>query len=334
MLEFDAPLAFLALPLPFLVLLFAPARRERVQAIRLPFFERVSAGLPTGEGAVIPARKRFQLGFTGLLWLLVITTIARPVWLGDPVTRTEAARDIMLAVDISGSMATVDFSGSDGAVDSRMEGVKQVLDSFIAGRKDDRIGLIVFGSSAYVLVPFTQDEAAARQLLATLEPGMAGQNTVLGDAIGLAIQSFAASEVEERVMIVLSDGSDTSSRMAPAKAADIAAKNGVTIHTIAVGDPEGEDEQNKVDIATLEAIADATGGTFNRAEDSQGLTEIYQGIDALHPVEGKAVSWRPRIPLTMWTSGAFVLLTIVGYLAALALRWRRVRRFSAAESRA
>jgi len=318
--EFDAPLVFLALPLPLLVLWLAPPRRERVQAVRLPFFERLSAGLPTGEGAVVPGRRIAQIAGVALLWVLVVTTIARPVWLGDPVTRTEPARDIMLAVDISGSMAAQDFVGRDGNRATRMEGVKQVLDGFIADRKEDRIGLIVFGAAAYVLVPFTRDTNAARELLATLEPGMAGQNTVLGDAIGLAIQSFAASNVEERVLILLSDGSDTSSRMAPAKAAEIAAQNNVTIHTIAIGDPETTDEQNRVDLDTLRKIAGTAGGTFNRAEDAAALTAIYAQIDALHPVEGKAISWRPRLPLGKWTAGAFVLLTLGGYGVMLASR--------------
>jgi len=320
MLEFDAPFAFLALPLPLLVLWLAPPRRERVQAVRLPFFEKLSAGLPTGEGAVVPGRRIAQIAGVVLLWVLAITTLARPVLLGDPVTRTEAARDIMLAVDISGSMAARDFVGPDGTRGTRMDGVKQVLDGFIADRKEDRIGLIVFGAAAYVLVPFTRDTNAARELLATLEPGMAGQNTVLGDAIGLAIQSFAASNVEERVLILLSDGSDTSSRMAPAKAADIAAQNKVTIHTIAIGDPETAEEEDRVDLDTLRKIAGAAGGTFNRAEDAAGLTSIYAQIDALHPVEGKAVSWRPRLPLGKWTAGAFVLLTLASYGMLLASR--------------
>ena len=176
----------------------------------------------------------------------------------------------MLAVDISGSMQTRDFIGADGARGSRLDGVKSVLDGFIADRRDDRIGLVVFGSAPYVLVPFTRDTAAARSLLDTLEPGMAGQNTMLGDAIGLSIRSFEASKVEARILILLSDGTDTGSRMAPAKAADIAKQNGVTIHTIAVGDPDAAADADKVDIPTLQAIATATGGSFNRAEDADG----------------------------------------------------------------
>jgi Ca-activated chloride channel family protein len=332
MLELAFPWALLALPLPLLVLWLAPARTEVVKAVRLPFFEAASAGLDPGEGAVVPRRSWLQMAFAWLLWALVLMTLARPEWVGAPVERTEAARDVMLAVDISGSMATRDFLGPDGSRGARLDGVRAVLDDFIAGRRDDRIGMIVFGSAPYVLVPFTRDTAAARYLLGTLAPGMAGQNTMLGDAIGLAIRSFEASAVEARVLILLSDGTDTGSRMAPAKAAAIAAQNGVVIHTIAVGDPNAA-EQDKVDTATLQAIAQASGGSFHRAEDSTGLAQIYAQIDAVGAREGTTTSWRPRTPLSALPAAAFAALVAAGYLAALAaarLRRRRTVREAAA----
>lgn len=324
MLELGFPWALLALPLPLLILWLAPPRRETVPAVRIPFFEATSAGFAVGEGAMVQSRSRWQMVFAWLLWALVLLTLARPQWVGDPVERTEAARDVMLGVDISGSMETRDFLGPDGARGTRLDGVKSVLDGFIADRRDDRIGLIVFGSAPYVLVPFTRDTTAARALLATLEPGMAGQNTMLGDAIGLAIRSFAASKVEARILILLSDGTDTGSRMAPAKAADIAAKNGVVIHTIAVGDPDATADAEKVDEAALRSIATATGGTFHRADDAGGLAAIYAEIDAAGAREGATTSWRPRLPLTVVPAAAFVALVILGYAAALlAVRWRR-----------
>jgi Ca-activated chloride channel family protein len=318
MLELGFPLALAALPLPLLVLWLASPHREVVQAVRIPFFEGASAGLDKGAGAVVQTRSWAQMAFAWTLWALVLVTLARPAWVGEPVERTEAARDIMLAVDISGSMGTRDFIGPDGARGSRLDGVKSVLDGFIAARKDDRIGLIVFGSAPYVLVPFTRDTEAARALLATLEPGMAGQNTMLGDAIGLAIRSFEASEVEARVLILLSDGTDTGSRMAPAKAADIAAQNGVVIDTIAVGDTEAASDSEKVDIATLQQIAEAAGGSLSRAEDAQSLSDIYARIDAAGARQGATVSWRPRTPLTALPAAAFVLLVLAAYAAALA----------------
>jgi Ca-activated chloride channel homolog len=327
MLELAFPWALAALPLPLLVLWLAPPRRETVQAVRIPFFEATSAGLDKGEGAVILPRSRLQMAFAWLLWALVLLTLARPEWVGDPVERNEAARDVMLAVDISGSMQTRDFIGEGGARGTRLDGVKSVLDGFIAERRDDRIGLVVFGSAAYTLVPFTRDTTAARSLLATLQPGMAGQNTVLGDAIGLAIRSFEVSKVEARILILLSDGTDTGSRMAPAKAADIAAKNGVVVHTIAVGNPDASGEADKVDLASLQQIATATGGSFNRAEDAAGLAAIYAAIDAAGARQGATTSWRPRTPLAALPAAAFAALVLLAYAGIFAVaRLRRTRR--------
>lgn len=327
MLELALPWALAALPLPLLVLWLAPPRRETVRAVRIPFFEATSAGLDRGEGAVVLPRSRAQMAFAWVLWALVVLTLARPQWVGAPIERSEAARDVMLAVDISGSMQTRDFPLPDGTRASRLDGVKSVLDGFIADRRDDRVGLIVFGSAPYVLVPFTRDTTAARSLLATLEPGMAGQNTMLGDAIGLAIRSFEASKVEARILILLSDGADTGSRMAPQKAADIAARNGVAIHTIAVGDPEAASDADKVDVATLQAVASATGGSFNRAEDATGLAAIYAEIDAAGARSGATTSWRPRTPLSALPAAAFVALVVAGYAGSLAVaRLRRPRR--------
>lgn len=322
MLELGFPWALAALPLPFLVLWLAPPRRQAAQAVRIPFFEATSAGLDTAEGAVVPSRPPLQTAFVWTLWALILLTLARPQWVGAPIERTEAARDVMLAVDISGSMATRDFIGPDGTRGARLDGVKTVLDGFIADRSDDRIGLIVFGDAPYTLVPFTRDTAAARSLLDTLQPGMAGQNTRLGDAIGLAIRSFQTSKVETRILILLSDGADTGSRMAPAKAADIAAQNGVVIHTIAVGDPAASGDGDKVDLAALRRIAEATGGTVNRAEDATSLAAIYAAIDATSARQGTATSWRPRTPLTALPAAAFTLLVLAGCIATRARRRR------------
>ena len=324
MLDLALPWMLLALPLPLLVLWLAPPRREVVQAVRIPFFEATSAGLDKGEGAVVLPRSRLQMAFAWALWALVVLTLARPEWVGAPIERTEAARDVMLAVDISGSMDTRDFIGPDGNRGTRLDGVKAVLDGFIADRRDDRIGVIAFGDAPYVLVPFTRDAAAARSLLDTLQPGMAGQNTVLGDAIGLAIRSFEASSVETRIMILLSDGADTGSRMAPAKAADIAGQNGVVIHTIAVGDPDTGADAQRVDITALQAIASATGGSFNRAEDATVLRAIYDQIDAAGERQGRTTAWRPRTPLAALPAAAFAALVILAYLVQLAgARFRR-----------
>lgn len=317
MLELAWPWMLAALPLPLLVLWLAPPKRDVVPAVRFPFFEKASSGLGTGEGASVRRRTWWEVLFAWVLWTLLVVMLARPEWVGPPIERSEAARDVMLAVDISGSMQTRDFIGPDGTRGARLDGVKAVLDAFIADRRDDRIGVVVFGDAAYVLVPFTRDLSAARSLLASLQPGMAGQNTVLGDAIGLAIRSFRASEVETRILVLLSDGTDTGSRMAPEKAAAIAAQNGVVIHTVAVGDVDAASDRDKVDTAALQAIASATDGGFHRAEDAESLAAIYAEIDAAGAREGTTVAWRPRTSVAAIPAALAASFVLAAYLALL-----------------
>jgi Ca-activated chloride channel family protein len=236
---------------------------------------------------------------------------------GEPIEKTDAARDVMLAIDISGSMDEADFTSPDGSRLRRIDAVKQVVGDFIDRREGDRIGLIVFGTRAYVQVPFTRDLRTARALLESIEVGMAGPHTALGDAIGLAIKTFEVSEVEQRLLIVLTDGSDTGSLMTPINAAEIAARNDVETYTVGVGDPDGSGE-DRVDFATLEQIAERGNGRFFGADDVEGLETIYARIDELVPQELKTISYRPRQTLTHWPAGAIVVLGILGYVLLLA----------------
>src|ERR1700754_5169057 len=189
-----------------------------------------------------------------LICVLIVVALARPQWVGDAVTREISARDLILAIDISGSMEQRDFKTPDGAMLTRLEGVKRVLKDFVARRKGDRVALIVFGTRAYVQVPFTQDLQTAAQLLEQAQVGMAGQQTAIGDTIGLAIKTLEASTAKQKVLILLTDGNDTASRVPPEHAADIAAQKGVVIDTIAVGDPSASGEE-RVDLNTLQTIA-------------------------------------------------------------------------------
>jgi Ca-activated chloride channel family protein len=258
-----------------------------------------------------------------LVWLCLVGAVAKPEWVGAPIEKTEAARDVMLAIDISGSMDKRDFSAGGGDPVQRLAAVKGVVGRFMAARDGDRIGLIVFGSKAYVQVPFTRDLRTAVSLLEAIEVGMAGPHTVLGDAIGLAVRTFEASEVEERLLILLTDGSDTGSRMTPLNAAEIAAQNDVEIFTVGVGDPEGQGE-DRVDFETLERIAERGGGRFFSADEENGLEDVYRRIDAIVPRDVKTVSYRPRESLVHWPAGAAAILAIIGYLLLLGLS-RRVQ---------
>ncbi len=318
MFEFVYPYAFLALPLPLLVRWLLPPHRVRVSALRVPFFESVAraAGAEPESGAVVVRRRILQVAGAFLIWTGIIAGLAKPEWVGEPITRTEAARDIMLALDLSGSMDYRDFPGIDDKPVSRFEAVQRVVAQFVGERQDDRIGMIVFGDRAYLQLPFTRDLATATELVDLMEVGMAGPRTALGDAIGLAIRSFESSEVADRVLILLTDGNDTASRMTPINAAGIARQNGIQIHTIGIGDEAARGE-DRVDFGVLRSVADHTGGTFSNAEDEQSLARVYAAIDAATTADTRTESWRPRTSLLVWPAGSALILMLLGYLALL-----------------
>src|SRR3954468_454387 len=318
MFEFAWPWMFVFLPAPILVWWLLPPYRARQASVQVPFFERLAAatGQTPQRGAVVLQRRRIQMIFAALIWCLLVAALARPQWVGDAVTREVSARDLILAIDISGSMEQRDFRNPDGAMLTRLDGVKRVLKDFIARRKGDRVALILFGTRAYVQGPFTQDLLTAQQLLDQTAVGMAGQQTAIGDTIGLAIKTFATSTVQQKLLILLTDGNDTASRVPPEHAADIAHQNGVTVYTIGVGDPAASGE-NRVDLSVLRTVAATTGGHFFRAEDGAQLQAIYADIDKLAPAKLDTLSWRPKLPLFQWPLGAAVVLGLALWLGLL-----------------
>lgn len=309
MLSFGLPWALLLLPAPILAHRFLPPFRDQVSAIRIPFFRQVTeaAEVESRTGAIILRRTRLQMLAAIAIWLLIVIGLARPERLGDPIIIETAARDIVLALDISGSMDERDFVTSDGAKIQRLEAIKNVLRQFIAERDGDRIALIVFGTKAFVQAPFTEDLQSLDGFLDQTIVGMAGPNTAIGDAIGLSIRTFEASEVDQRLLILLSDGADTSSRMTPINAAAVAKDKGVTIYTIGVGDAEASGE-DRVDLKSLQQIADATNGQFFFADDETALSAVYGEIDSQNPRSVETTSYRPRQDLTYLPLGLALLI--------------------------
>lgn len=295
MISFVFPWAFLALPLPWLIWRFVPAHKETVPAIRFPFFRQVisEAQLTPAKGAVIMRRSWLQVIAASLIWILLVIAISQPERLGAPIETSKSARDLILAIDISGSMDTRDFTDASNENLQRLAGVRDVVRAFVEGREGDRMALIVFGSKAYLQSPLTEDTGTIVELLDQTEVGMAGPHTAIGDAIGLSIRTFEASEIEQRLLILLSDGADTASRMSPLNAAEIARGAGVEIFTIAVGDPDATGE-NRVDVAALQDIANRTAGSYFFAADQAALDEIYARIDELAPRLTETQSFRPR----------------------------------------
>jgi len=311
MITLAAPWFFLLLPVPFLVHRLVPARKEQRDAVYAPFVDRLAdvMGATPQRGAVISRRRVIQAVAFGLAWILIVGALARPQWVGEPISRTVPTRDLLLAVDLSGSMEARDFTDASGEQVDRLTAVKQVLDGFLSRREGDRVGLIFFGTAAFVQSPFTEDLEVCRLLLNEAQVRMAGPRTVVGDAIGLAISVFEESELEDRVLIVLTDGNDTGSRVPPDKAAEIAADRGITIHTVAVGDPSAAGEE-LLDEEALKTIASKTGGVYAHAGDREELESVYQRLDELETRDVETQSHRPRSELFHWPLGAFLLLSL------------------------
>lgn len=311
------PWLLLALPLPALVSWWAKPAPSREPALRVPFGERVQAARAARAG---PRRLLAAGGVAWGAWVLLCLAAARPQQLGDAVQPPHAGRELMLALDLSGSMSEPDMELGGQRVD-RLTAAKAVLADFLDRRAGDRIGLLVFGRNAYVLVPTTLDHQSVREQLQDSVVGLAGQETAVGDAIGLAVKRLRTQTEGERVLVLLTDGVNTAGALQPAKAAELARDAGVRVHTIAFGGegvlslfgfqlpmPGGGDE---IDEKGLAAIARTTGGQFFRARDAAELAGIYAEIDRIEPITRAGEAVRPRLERYPWPLGAAWLLAIV-----------------------
>lgn len=319
MLTLAFPWLLLLLPLPLLVRWFAPPHREEQQALVVPFMSRLAAcvGRDPAHGAVVLRGGRLRGLMLAAIWICLVVAIARPRIVEAPVTRQLPARDLLLAVDLSGSMETQDFRNAAGKTVDRLSAVKEVLDEFISKRQGDRVGLIFFGTAPFVQAPFTEDLKVCRQLLDEAQVKMAGPQTAFGDALGLAITVFERSTVKDRVVIALTDGNDTASQVPPAKAAEIAANNHIVVHTVSVGDPKAAGEQ-ALDVPTLQQVAQLTGGIYSAASDRSQLESIYKRLDAMETRKVNSVSHRPQRDVHYWPLGAALILSLIGQAFMLA----------------
>jgi Ca-activated chloride channel family protein len=314
------PWMLAALPLPLLALLLPPASDTPVLALRFPFFSALRATLENDRGQ----RSHGRLAIAAVSWILVVIAAARPQEVGETVHLPVTGRSIMLAVDLSGSMQTPDMRVGLRSV-SRLSAVKKVAGDFIERRAGDRLGLILFGDQAYVQVPLTLDRSTVRTLLDEAQIGLAGQQTAIGDAIGLAIKRLRHEPIGNRVLILLTDGASNAGSVDPLKAADLAAQEGVRIYTIGVGADQVEVQgpfgmpqivAGDLDEDALRAIAKKTGGRYFRASDVASLTQIYGLLDKIEPLSKDQQSWRPVEELYYWPLGVALLLSVLIALAA------------------
>ncbi|MEO1614662.1 MAG: VWA domain-containing protein [Planctomycetota bacterium] len=320
------PWILIVLPLPIVLRYLLPPFRQQRASIRVPLFDVVAeaSGQTASQGAIIRRRSIVQTLVFVLCWVFMVVALARPQYLLPAVKKQIPSRDLMLAIDLSGSMDTQDFQNVAGKTVNRLEAVKEVLDEFLMRRDGDRVGMIVFGTGAFVQIPFTQDLEVCRQLLQQIDVRMAGPQTSLGDAIGLAITVFDRSELDDKVLIALTDGNDTGSRVPPVEASKIASDNGIVIHTIGVGDPEAAGEE-LLDEETLRKVAEQTGGQYFFAAERDSLSGIYRMLDQMSQREIDQVSYRPRQELFHWFVFAALVVSITYFVIAETLLATRLR---------
>jgi len=294
------PWVFWLLPLPVLVYKAIPKAREYDTALYVPFYQDIVAFESEHHR---PARAGIiNVILLIVIWCLLVLALSRPQWIGDPVALPASGRDLLLAVDISGSMAQEDMI-MDGKQVSRITLVKKVVNDFIDRRTGDRVGLLLFGTEAYIQVPLTFDRETVKTLFNEAQLGFAGKQTSIGDAIGLAVKRLKERPDNSRVLILLTDGRSNAGKVEPVQAAQLAAQTGVKIYTIGVGADEmmvrdlfgyrRVDPSIDLDEETLQKIADLTGGRYFRARNPEELEEIYKVIDKLEPVEQEAETFRP-----------------------------------------
>ncbi len=303
-LNLEWPWILVLLPLPLLVYWLIPAVKTQTTALRIPNYARLKPSKAVTQSL---SSHPLKISISAIVWLLLLLAAARPISTGTPVQLPGNARDLMLAVDLSGSMETQDMVIQQQRT-NRLIAIKAVLNPFIDRRKGDRIGLILFGSQAYLQSPLSFDRTTIATLLNEAQIAMAGRETSIGDAIGLAVKRLRSRPAESRVLILVTDGANTAGVIPPLKAAQLAAEEHITIYTIGVGAEEmiqpglfgssfGERRVNPsadLDEKTLTEISNLTGGRYFRARNTEELEGIYHLLDQLEPVLQEAETVRPK----------------------------------------
>lgn len=322
MFEFTYLWMFLLLPLPLLARYLLNAQKRSYTEVWIP----LAQGITAQQDEVQTSRLHSIIPW--FVWLLLLCALAKPIWFGEPIRLQQESRDMIVSLDLSGSMDLEDMQLNGKTVD-RLTLVKNLLNDFIELRNGDRLGLILFADHAYLQTPLTFDLQTIKQMVSETELGLVGRATAIGESIGLAIKRFVENRNEQRVLILLSDGANTAGVVDPLQAAQQAAKNNITIYTIGIGADEmylrdfwGTQRVNPsadLDEKTLTEIAKVTGGQYFRARSQQDLQNIYEQINGLEPIESDFLEFRPETNLFYWPLS---IATLMIFLFSLYLKLR------------
>lgn len=321
MIKVAYPWMLVGVVLPFFCYYLLPKAKDSSEsALKVPFFNQLKHYF-AGIKDIRSGQRLGQLKYLLLLiWLLMVIAASGVQWLGKPIAIPQSGRDLLMAIDLSGSMETPDMI-INGKNITRIDMVKQVASQFINNRVGDRLGLILFGSRPYLQTPLTFDRKTVAQMLDDASLGIAGSQTAIGDAIGLAIKRLLDYPSTSKALILLTDGGNNSGILEPLAAAKLAKEAHIKIYTIGIGASQMQiptlfgtktvNPSTDLDVASLKQIAAISGGQFFRAEDGQQLQNIYASINQLEPIKSDALTVRPVTQLYPWTLGAALLLSFI-----------------------
>lgn len=327
MIQIAYPWELIALILPIIIYYALPkANQQSSSALKVPFFEQIYQAFASEHSSgKIPAKSKLKY-LLGLIWLLVVISGAGIQWLGKPIALPQTGRDLLMTIDLSGSMQTPDMV-VNGQAQTRIDVVKQVASQFINNRNGDRIGLVLFGSRAYLQTPLTFDRKTVAQMLNDASLGIAGPQTAIGDALGLSIKQLIDHPKNSKAIVLLTDGGNNSGVMEPLAAAKLAAQEHIKVYTIGLGAEQIAvpgmfgtqiiNPSKDLDVDSLKQIAQLTGGEFFRAEDAAALANIYAQINQLEPIKSAEITIRPITPFYPWSLGLALILSFLLILIKL-----------------
>ena len=308
--EIAYPWIFILILLPVFIYWLAPAFRIKSASLQVPNLEKTASltGLKPKDSALVTKKNKLVSFLLFIIWVLILMALSSPRLVGEPELKIKTSRNFLIVADISFSMANSDWV-IEGKRTTRWEAVKSVMHEFIEKRTGDRMGLIFFGSSAYVQVPFTSDLKTMELLLEEADVGMAGQMTNIGKAVVKGIEMFDQDTIKTKVMLVLTDGVDSGTEILPLDAADLAKKDSIHIYTLGIGDPENSGSD--LDEQTLKEISEMTDARYFRAIDTEQLSEIYAELDKLEPIEYEEETFIPATLLYYYPLTLAIVLTLI-----------------------